>query len=178
MAQFDQMYTHALDALKGWPSPHGLDFAALPASGVTVVPGMCCSLDSTGKLILGVVRCRMPLFAIQGAGSFDVGAGATIAGYGAINPSGKINCLVGTGSYELSTTEFDTSLTYVNNEPLRAHTDGKLTNASVVPASQTDSPQTSSTAVVGIVSRGKYTNSYGVSVLAFWTYFLPGRSAE
>ena len=180
MAQFDDMTSHMLNPVKGWPSPTALDFAAPIASGVTVVAGMCCSLNSSGALILGTVRHRMGLFAIQGNESFDVAVGLTsgISGYAAINPSGKINCLVASGSYELETTEFDTAQTYLPNEPLRAGTDGKLTNQSVVLFSQNDSPQTSSTAVVGIVSRGKRTNAYGKSVLTFWTVWAPGRSTE
>lgn len=179
MAQFDQIYTHMLNPVKGWPSPYALDFAASPANGVTVVPGMCCSLDSSGNLILGVVRHRMGLFAIQGNAEFDVAVGVvSFAGYQQVNPSGKINCLVATGGYELETTEFDTAQTYAPNEPLRAHTDGKLTNQSVVLFSQDNSPQTNATAVVGIVSRGKFTNAYGVSALAFWPVWAPGKSTE
>lgn len=177
MALPSQMFERKLNPTKGWPSQSALDFRAKAASAVTVYPGMCCSLNSSGELILGVVRHRMGLFAFQGTDSLDVNNEGNNH-WRPINPSGYIMCLVATGGYELETTEFDTAQTYARNDPVRAHTDGKLTNQSVTLFSQTDSPQTSSTAVVGIVSRGKFTNSDGVSVLAFWPIWAPGRAAE
>lgn len=180
MAQFDPMYSHFLNALKGWPNPHAIDFAAAIAASTTIQAGMGVALNSSGALKLGVVRNEMGLFALQGNDSFDVAAGQTanITGYAQINPSGKINCLVACYGYELETTEFDTTQTYVPNQPLRAHTDGKLTNQSVTLAAQTNTPQTSSTACCGIVSRGKYTNALGATVLGFWTVWYPGKSTE
>jgi hypothetical protein len=180
MAQFDPMYLHFLGALKGWPSQTAVDFAAPIATSVTIDAGMGVALNSAGALKLGIVRAEMGLFAMQGNDEFDVAVGLTpnIAGYAPINPSGKVNCLVANYGYELETTEFDTAQAYTPNQPLRAGTNGKLTNQTVVPAAHTDTPQTSSTAVCGVVSRGKYTNAYGATVLAFWTVWYPGRSTE
>jgi hypothetical protein len=171
------MFEHALNPTRGWPSPNPLQYVAKAASGVTVVPGMCCSLDSSGNLILGVKRHRMGLFAFQGTDSFDVNSTGNNY-WQPINPRGYIMCLVAKGPFEFETTEFDTAQTYAYNDPVRAHTDGKLTNQSVTLASQTDSPQTSSTAVVGIVAAPKTTNIHGVSVLRIWPVWYPGRSDE
>jgi len=172
-----QMFDNMLNPAKGWPHPAALDFRAKAATAVVIKPGMCCSLDASGNLILGVVRHRMGLFAFQGTEDLDVNNEGNDQ-WRPISPTGQIMCLVAKGPYELETTEFDTVQTYARNDPVRAHTDGKLTNQTVVLFSQTDNPNTASTAVVGIVSRGKFTNAYGKSVLAIWPVWAPGRAAE
>lgn len=178
MTSIGQMFDHMLNPVKGWPSPYALDFRAKAAAGQDIKPGCCCSLDANGNLVLGVVRHRMGLFAFQGTSSLDVVQNAN-EHWVSVNPSGNIMCLVATGGYELETTEFDTTQTYNRNDPLRARTtDGKLTNQNVVLFSQTNNPATDSTAVVGIVSRGRFKNAYGRDVLAFWPVWAPGRATE
>jgi hypothetical protein len=104
-----------------------------------------------------------------------------------INPAGNILCLVAKGPYELETTEFDSTQTYLYNQPLRAPSgnssgaypgSGQLTNQSCTLFRQTNTPQTSSTAVCGLVSRGVFKNSYGQAVIAFWPVWAPGKSSE
>ncbi len=187
-----QMFDHALNALKGWPSPYALDFKGNLHEAVTIDPfpaGRCVhihELDAAdygpgtsggdAQFQTGVDGTQMALFTLQGSTSFDVansGAGGGRTDWYAIHPRGFIAVLVATGAYELETTEYDTAQTYLPNEPLTGivgNTDadpetggGCLTNACEV---YTD-------AVCGVVSRGTYTNSYGKSVLAFWPVYLP-----
>jgi hypothetical protein len=177
MALPGQMFDNMLNPAKGWPHPAALDFRAKAAAGVAIKPGMTGSLDTAGNVVLGVKRHRMGLFAFAGSDDLDVNAEGNDQ-WKPISPTGQIVFLVASGGYELETTEFDTVQTYARNDPLRAHTDGKLTNQTVVLFSQTNTPLTSSTAVVGLVSRGKFTNAYGKSVISFWSIWAPGNSTE
>lgn len=172
-----QMFTNRLNPLKGWPSPYALDYVAYPAPGVDIKPGSCCSLNNQGQLVLGARRHHMPLFVIQGTQSHDVVRVHTTVWH-TVTPSGKINCLVATGAYELQTTEFDSTQTYNFNDPLRTLADGRLTNQGVVLASQTNTPNTNSTAVVGIVSQPVMRDATGSMVLSFWPVWYPGRATE
>lgn len=173
-----QMYERMLNPLKGWPNPACLDYVAKAAPNVNIASGACCSLNSAGQLVLGVVRHHMGLFVFRGTSAADVSnPGGNY--WTAITPTGAMVCLVASGSYELETTEFDTTRTYAINDLLRARTtDGKLTNENVVLFSQTNTPASSATAVVGIVSRPVTVRNDGVRYLAFWTVWAPGRANE
>ncbi|MEM5809081.1 MAG: hypothetical protein QXH92_04180 [Candidatus Aenigmatarchaeota archaeon] len=192
-----QMYTHTLNPLKGWPSPTALDFTAGISVEVTnkrnsgdlppdyvLHAGMVCSLHPTdNKLVPGVRGHAMPLFIFQGELAADVyRPNPNDVGWIAINPSGRIACLVATGAYELETTEFVDTLSYQVNDLLRSPTKGanagKLTNANAVAACDTNDPGTNSVAIVGVVSRPPYTNAYGRRVIAFWPVWYPGRANE
>jgi hypothetical protein len=170
-----------LDALKGWPSPHAVDFHAKLSSNVTIDPlfaGRCVHLNSAGELETGVTAgvgaTEMPMFIFQTSDDPDVkndgGDAATEAGvWVASSPTGVLNCFVAAGAFELFSTEFEAG-TYAPNEPLTATaantnavTGGRITNSGV--AFYT-SP------VVGVVSRGVISR-YGQNCLAFWPYFLP-----
>jgi hypothetical protein len=91
-------------------------------------------------------------------------------------PKGIANGLVATGGYELESSEFDAEQTYAANDLLTATADnadsdvgGVLTNdVSGNPVEQYTDP------VCGVVSRGVFRNEHDVSMLAFWSYFLPG----
>lgn len=185
-----QMYDNALNPSKGWPSQSALDHTAKISANVLydLKPGQVCHLNASGQLEPGVIKHQMGLFIFQGKNDLDVNNERNDE-WTPVSPTGKVACFVATGAFELETTEFDSSLSYAYNDPLRAPTgnaadgytvakSGKLTNASVTLASQTDSPQTSSTAVCGIVSRGVFKNNYGKNVLAFWPVWYPGRSTE
>lgn len=111
------------------------------------------------------------------------GTTTNVPGWVAAFPAGRVVALVGKGDFELETTEFDTNQTYLPNQLLRAVTSntdanaGKLTNqdASGGQAFATSAVLTTYTdSAVGVVSRGKYTNKWGVSCLAFWPIYLPG----
>lgn len=181
MSLFTQMFEFMLNPVKGWPHQAALDYHAKAASGVTIRAGMACSLNAAGELVPGVVRHRMGMFAFTSGNEFDVSTNYGGQWHVQI-PQGNLLCLVATGAYELQTTEFDSAQTYNINDPLRAESTGanagKLTNAGVVLASQTNTPATSSTAVVGIVSRPVARNAYGKNVLSFWPVWYPGRATE
>lgn len=191
MAAPSQMYTHTLNPLKGWPRDSGLDFIGTLSAAVTCLDpypaGRCVHVRSitaaaygpgtSGGLPVfgtGVKGTQMGIFLLQGSGDFDVSNPGGTDFY-AVAPKGVMSGLVATGAYELETTEYNTALTYTVNEPLRAIADdttvsstvdgGRLTNASVT---------VGTTAYVGVVSRGTYTNAYGKSVLAFWPVYAPG----
>lgn len=185
-----QMFKHTLNPLKGWPSPTALDFTGKLHSAVTIDPlpaGRCVHVDSleavtygpgtsggTPLFKTGVEGTEMGIFLFQGSADFDV-ANPGGTDYYAIAPKGIMSGLVATGAYELETTEYDTGQDYSPNDLLKANVDdaddtpetggGCLTNDGVVVYVD---------AVVGVVSRGTYTNAYGQSALAFWPVYLPG----
>lgn len=181
-----QMTAHTLEAPKGWPSPHAVDFAAKISANVTIDPvfaGRCVHLNASGEFEMGVPNTvgsvAMPIFLFQNSDDPDVsnpgGDPATEKGvWVAVAPTGKIMGLVAAGAYELETTEFEpeaTAGTYAPGDPLTATADntnavtgGRLTRASVT---------TGSTHLVGIVSRGVFENSHMKNALGFWPYNFP-----
>ena len=163
-----QMFTHELNPVKAWPSPYALDKALKPNVGISLVAGQCVSIDAStsgpGALLakLGVLNGDMPLFAFQGKDEFDVNGdvGNII--------TGTFNTLVATGAYELESTEFVAG-TYYSNDPLTSPTAG-INAGNIEKCGLDDSVQ-----IVGIVSDGKLTNSYGMSVVRFWPVYCPLR---
>ena len=191
-----QMFTNQLNPAKGWPSPSALDCRAKisPLVLYSMVAGQAAHIDNSGLIQPGVVNNTMGVFIFQGANEYDTNNTPSPGQWYPINPSGNILCLVAKAPYELESTEFDATQTYTPNQPLRAPSgntatayggqtagpnSGQLTNQSVVLYSQTNTPQSSATAVCGIVSnRGVFKNSYGQAVVAFWPVWAPGRSTE
>ncbi len=183
-----QMYDHMLNASKGWPSQTALDYTAKISANVLydLRAGQICSLNSAGELEPGCRRWSMALFLLQGANDLDVVA--TTGDWYPISPGGNVACLVATGGFELWTTEFDSTQTYVPGEPLRSPvgnssgaelTSGILTNQSVLAISATiASSGDKYTNICGIVSKGKFTNAYGKSCLGFWPVYYPGHPTE
>lgn len=195
------MFDHTLTPLKGWPSQTALDFDAplssnvnIGGTGAPVQSGMCVHNTALG-FEMGAKINQMALFLWPGGTDFDVSnpgvpAGVALGGTSSnlpawvpIRPTGKLVALVATGGYELETTEFDTAQTYAINDYLRSVTSntdanaGKLTNqdASGGAGFATSAKCTVYTdTVVGVVSRGAYTNSNGKQALAFWPVYLPG----
>ena len=181
-----RMTAHTLEAPKGWPSPHAVDFYAPIASSVTaaisggvVFAGRVVHLNSTDEFEMGVTDRSMAVFLFQNSDDPDVenDGGTLSTDYGAwsaVSPSGKIGGLVAKGAYELASTEFDSTRTYVPNDCLTAATGttlataGVLTNASATPYTNP---------VCGVVSRGRTptsaANSHGVAELYFWPVYLP-----
>lgn len=181
-----QMFDNFLNPLKGWWDGHALDFRAKISANVTfdLPAGRTVHLNSSGELETGCVAYQMALFTFAGAADFDVNSTGS-SQWTPQTPSGYVTCLVATGGYELETTEFNTALTYARNDLLKAPvanttlaTGGVLTNDTVTPASNQSNPSSTAGAVCGVVSRGKYTNALGKSVLAFWPVWYPGRSGE
>ena len=182
------MFLHTLNPLKGWPSPHAVDFAGKISANVTiteVVAGRVVHVSSiingVPQLEMGCVGPQMAIFLFQSNLDPDV-TNPSVTGDTtvAIAPKGISAGLVAIGAYELESTEFDTSLVYLPNQPLRAvasntdsTTGGRLTNAGV----GTNGSGTFANAICGCVSRGAYQNAYGQRSLAFWPCYLPHPTA-
>lgn len=164
------LLNNILEKVKGWNKTSPLDFEAPVASSVSVVipRGACASLNSSKELILGVGTTNvMPLFVTSSSDDADIandgGDPATEANaYAAVTPSGNLGCLVGSGGYELSTTNFVAG-DYSPNDPLTSPLAGDDAGKLEVGTRYTDM-------IVGIVSRGVVANSYGKNALFFWTF--------
>jgi hypothetical protein len=163
----NEMFVNRLNALKAWPSQTALDKSLPVATGQTgIVAGSVIHMDPTAKAFkLGSVAGAMPMFAWVGQAENDAigGGAANISSYG--NQKG-VTGLVATGGFELETTEFVASgNTFAPNTPLTPATGGDLGKVTEGVYYTND--------ICGIVSNGKTTNAHNVSVVAFWTYFLP-----
>jgi len=156
------MYDHTLVPVKGAIAPRRLDFAAAPKVGEAILEGMCCSLDSNGQLVKGCPpgadgNRPMPIFVINSQDDFDTNSDkGNISG-------GVMSGLVGSGAFEVETTEFEAGV-YAPNDLLQSVT------GSIELLAQ--SPYGDLTAV-GVVSTGVGTNRDGKSVLSFWTEYIP-----
>lgn len=188
MAAPSQMFNHSLSPLKGWPSPTALDFTGVLDSAVTIDPlpaGRCVHVHSltavtygpgtsgaTPVFRTGVTGHQMAIFVFQGSADFDVSNPGGTDFY-AIEPGGVMSGLVATGAYELETTEYDSSRSYNPNDVLIAVANDTDSTPLTGGGCLTNNGTAYTNAVVGIVSRGEYTNAYGKSVVAFWPVFLP-----
>jgi hypothetical protein len=182
---------HTLNPLKGWPSPHALDFSAsfnttqlAAISGNVAFSGRVVHLDDNGAYKFGVANRQMALFLFNNSDDPDVSndggnPASDATAWVPIKPSGKMMALPATGAYELETTEYDSSQTYLPNQTLTAATGTTLATAGVLTnrAENGDIATPYTHAVCGVVSRGEYTNSFGRSVLAFWPVYLPTAGA-
>jgi hypothetical protein len=157
------MYDHTLVPVKGAIAPRRLDFAAAPKVGEDIVEGMCCSLDANGELVKGcpvgaVGNKPMPIFVINSQDDFDTNSDkGNISG-------GVMSGLVGSGAFEVESTEYDDGETYAPNDLLQS-ADGSITLLGQLPYG--------ALTAVGVVSTGVSTNRDGVSVLTFWTEYIP-----
>ena len=175
-----------LDVKKGWFDMASLDYSTKLASAVTyAVPrGRTVFLDSDGNFRPGVHNTGVAIFLLNGSEDADVSnpgwgqpGSATAANFMhvAVAPTGKMSGIVATGGYEISTTEFDATRSYVPGQLLTAAQSlsdvtvgGVLTNASAV---QFVNP------ICGVVSSGKAKNHNGVQALSFWSVWLPGAAS-
>lgn len=197
VGQVAQMFDRALEPLKGWFHLAALDksaklSAALLASATVIPAGRVACINDDGEFALdrsstsNELTC-MPIFLWNGSDHPDVyndgtsSITSTVHWIG-ISPTGVMSGLVATGGYELQTTEF-AARTYLPNDLLTASTEGVLTNEDVTAfttwicgvaswhvqgmADGTDPYGGAATSPVGY-------NAHGVSVLSFWSYFLPG----
>jgi hypothetical protein len=183
MANPRQMFDHTLDAIKGWFQMAALDYTAKISANVevSVYAGRCAHINAVGEFELGCTGSMMPIFLLQNGTDNDVSNDGGTTWY-PIGPTGTITGLVGSGSYELETTEFDSANTYAPNEYLRCKSSsqssddaGLLTNASTVAA---EAGSGNPTNIVGVVSRGvRKRQSDRNNVLAFWTVYKPGKAS-
>lgn len=169
-----QMYDHTIIELSGRSTMHALDFSAPVNSSVSEVvdAGSVMTLDSSGNFVKGLGwadpaatatsshNAPMAIFMIQGTNEFD--ANSDIG-----NMSGGVQSgLVASGGYEIQTTEY-VSGTYYPNDTLTFATGasrGKVTLSGNA---------YSLSHLVGIVSRVPAANADGVSVISFWSVFMP-----
>lgn len=185
MATPRQMTDNTLEALKGWPSQSAVDFVAKISANVTfdVPAGRCMSLNASGELETGIPavspagkKIMMPIFLFPNATDPDVanpgGNGSSVNGWQAIAPTGAVMGLVGTGAYELETTEYLASDTYAPNSALRS----VQANTTLATGGRLSLGTPYTDAIVGIASRAVRTNHHGVGVLSFWPYVLPKSS--
>lgn len=185
-----QMTAHTLDAPKGWPSPHAVDFRAKLSTNVTIDPffaGRCVHLNGAGEYESGVPAGgagigHMALFVFQNSDDPDVANPGGITGlesddpggWMAVAPTGQIMGLVAEGAYELETTEFEpeTSLgeVYAPGDLLQ----GINANADAVTGGRITKGIQYVVPIVGVVSRGVVAHGIsGKDVLAFWPVWLP-----
>jgi len=169
-----QMFDHRLNPIKGWPSPYALDKAkgvGQAAAEQGIKAGMVVHIDPvTGLFMRGLPGNQVPVFAWNDFLAFDAQGGddGNISLYG--NNKG-ISGLVALGSYELQTTEYVSALNYPPNTPLTVCNTAGTNQGKVEPG------QFYVNTIVGVVSDGTSTNVQGVSVVTFWSYFLPSLAA-
>lgn len=162
----NQMYDHETNVLKGWPHPHAVDKSADIAAGETILAGRVCYLDADAKFRLGLPENVVGCFAWPNSTDFDVSADV-----GNIQ-KGVMMALPCIAAYELYTTEFDPTFTYVPNDHLSAWDDhlpgfDPLKKGMVFPA------QPYENTIVGVVTEAVKVNDFKKSVLPLWTYYLP-----
>tara|TARA_R110000851_G_scaffold169887_2_gene316187 strand:+ start:1546 stop:2169 length:624 start_codon:yes stop_codon:yes gene_type:complete len=191
-----QMTEHSLNAVKGWPSPHAVDYSAsFVASGsggdsglhdtFVAFSGSVVSLNAAGKFVYGVANGAMPMFLFQNSDDPDVAndggdALVTSGAWTAVAPTGKMMALPAAGAYELATTEVKgTIANFVPNDLLAVvatngdagnHADrGKVEEM----AWATGAAGVAMRDVVGVVSRVGAANSHGKDEVSFWPVYLP-----
>lgn len=179
MASTRQMYTHGLEPLRGYFDMKGAGLIAIGkmSANVTIDPvyaGRCVHKNSAGEFEMGAAGAQMPMFLWQNTDSYDVFREHINATDQSLEGVGGefMTAFVASGGFELETTEFDTAQTYAINDYLRgqtsntvAATGGVLTNQGITLYTNT---------VCGMVSGPEALNANRVSVLPFYTVFLPG----
>jgi len=162
-----QDFTHLLVPKSGFDGMHDLQFKAPLEPGEVFFRGALVSINAAGNVIAGlgaVDAGAMPLWAINASNDLDVtsDAGNISGGVVAMYPA--------TGGYELVTTEFESTGTYVPNTPLvpDVATPGFVVDGTI--------PIVAAESVVGVVSLGVTTEVYGQSALQFWPVYLPARA--
>lgn len=183
-----QMYTHGLDYIKGWPSIDANDQSAYLSPNVTVDPvwpGMVVHLNAEEMFELGAVGNQIAIFLHNGTLDLDVNNSNAPDWY-PIGPTGVLSGLVGTGQFELETTEFykASGVNYVPGDALHAPDEaqdvssdnskaGKLFKTTAYAAS--DVAFTAGTQnICAIVSARDYVNHHGVPVVRFNTAYIRG----
>lgn len=188
------MAEHLLDTPKGWDAiVNVLDFSAPYSANIEfdVPPGRVAHLNSSGEFEMGVAGNQMPLYLRTGTNNPDVRNQMMSAGGRFLQspgiPAGNGSAVVGTGGFELASSEFDAdpATPYAPNQLLTAKADnttaavgGVLSNdrngagGSAGPVRQYTDP------ACGVVSRGVVRpNEHSVDLLHFWSIYLPAAFA-
>lgn len=170
MAAPRQMTAQTLNALKGWPQMHAVDFHTEYSDDITdrVPAGACVHLGDDGKYVLGVGNLAvMPMFMFNASDDPDVvndgGDPATEKGvWVGISPTGQAMSLVAVGAYELVSTAYTgDDADFPPNTPLTSPLTGDDAGRLVPGTMHTNM-------IVGLVSRGVTDNGYGTPAVAFW----------
>ena len=190
MAVPRQMTAHTLEAPKGWPSPHAVDFSTLLSANVTIDPFFavrCVHLNAAGQYetgcpVGGLGIGHMAIFTFQNSDDPDVANPGGITGseadepggWMAVSPTGAIMGLVAKGAYEMETTEFLDEANIADG----SYDPGDLlqsvqANANAVTGGRLTLGNQYEVPIVGVVSRGQFTNSHRRQALAFWPVWLP-----
>lgn len=185
MSAPDLPFEHGIDIKKGWFDMASLDYSAkLGTVGYTVPRGRVVHLEHVnGKEVFlpGVRATDVAIFLLNGSDDADVSNDGTTASgrfvQQAISPSGKLSGVVATGGYEIDSTEFDSSRTYVAGDLLTAPTGALLANAATGGVLTNNGVVQYVNPVVGVVSSGKHTNHNGVPTVSFWSVWLPAGTA-
>ena len=211
-----QNYDHLLLPIQGYDGMHDLQFIGYTEDGEDWHRGALMGLNPAGQLtpffsLAAAIKPRaMPLFALNASYDFDVAGGTDWApGSGPLyrqdagNIAGQtlaannidvlrrhIATYVGTGGYELVTTEFDPTATYAENDPLIAYTvtggeavgvfpEGWVTVGTIQAGGELALEEN----VVGVISRvdvdvasGIRKEVYQQDVIQFWPVYLPART--
>jgi hypothetical protein len=166
MSTPSQGYEHEVTLVAGSEQMYALQIGAAFTAGQTFAAGSLVSLTTAGTLSAGCADNAMPLWAINGVADLDVARDDGIMG------GGKVNAFVGTGGFELFTTEAASGQTYNPNVLLTASTG----NGEVGKVTALGSTGYNDRVIVGCVSRGASSDQYGVSTLYFWPMFIPKSS--
>lgn len=195
-----QMTDHTLETPKGWPSQSGVDYVAKfdatelsTITGGVAFAGRCVHVAADGEFQFGCTARQMPIWLLYNSDDptvkNDGGNPATDPHYwGGTSSVGWLTGLVAAGAYELATTEFDTTKTYVTNDLLYAATGTTLATAGVMTNAGIGGAFWPAIAAVGVVSRGRTPtavnaaqqypksaeNPHRVHDLYFWPEYLPG----
>lgn len=178
------MTNHLLDAAAGYPSPYAVVRRAPFSSaqlatiaGGIAYQGRCVHLNNSEQWEFGIGADKVAHFLFTASDSPDayVDGGDPQNDY---QPSGhsvspELLALSATGAYELRTTEFDDTQTYVVNQPLTAATGTTLATAGVL---TNQGASYAAGTVCGVVSRNRAPGDRGQdnrSQLYFYPVFLP-----
>jgi len=192
-----QMTTHMLDPVRGWWDERQLSRVCPVNSNAAVVAGSVGFLNSSNEFELGsAAGNKMPLFARGGTADNDARrVEGNISGMRATATQGTpavtgtaggpvgISCLVGTGAYELGTTEFVASgITAGDLLMASTGTAGKVakwvaTTTSLYTTAGADALSSNTNQVIGIATSGANgvfkKNQYGVDMLYFYVNWWP-----
>ena len=162
----NQMYDNECNVLKGWPHMHAVDKSAPIAAGENIVAGSVCYLDSNAEFRSGLADNTQGHFAWPNSSDFDVDGDV-----GNVQKQILMGIPSITG-YELWTTSYDSTDTYVPNDYLTAW-DSQLGGYSADKKGLVRKGNPYEHTLIGQVSNGTSTNDYGKSILTLWCYHLP-----